>query len=188
MDIGEATGRVRSISRVTAMLACLCLALTVAVIALALSVMAKRGEVVLVPTLSSELRMISGTPSAEYMEAMTRDVAALMLNRHPNNTEYFRENILRMVHASVYAQIERELDAARQERVRTRTSTVFHPVSIYVDPEDRYSEITGILRTYVGPEQVGEETKTFAVRWIVEGLTVRLADFSEIERANSRAR
>ena len=187
MDATSSTSRIRTTTRITVLLALLVVALTIAVIALAIAVTTKRTETVLVPTLTSEMRIVSGTPSAEYMEAMTRDVAALMLNRHPNNTDYFRDNILRLVHASVYARIERELAAQRQERVRTRTSTVFHPVSIYVAPEDGYSEITGILRTYVGPEQVSENTQTYAASWIVEGLSVRLADFSQVDRADSRA-
>jgi|TARA_R110002049_G_scaffold308941_1_gene515063 conjugal transfer pilus assembly protein TraE len=188
MDLTSATGRVRSISRVTVILTLFAGALAVTCTVLGVVVLNQRSEVVLVPTLTTEMTISSGTPSGAYLEAMTRDVAGLFLNRHPHNTDYFRENILRIVHSSVYAELQRDLAVQREERVRTRTSTVFHPLSIYVDPEDHYSEITGIVKTYVGSNQVSEETKVFAATWIVEGLSVRLADFSEIDNANSRAR
>lgn len=162
--------------------------LAVSCLGMALTLMKARTEVVLVPTMVGDMSITTGRPSAEYLESMTRDVASLFLNRHPNNTDYFQENILRVVDASVYSQMERELAASRQERIRTRTSTVFHPLSIYVDPDEAYTEIHGQLRTYVGPQEVEQAEKTFAARWTVSGLTVRLLEFVEIEPSNSRAR
>jgi conjugal transfer pilus assembly protein TraE len=183
-----ATTKVRSISRITVLLAGVACALALSNVIMATLVMRQRTEAVLVPTMTSDMSLMSGAPSGPYMEMLTRDVASLFLNRHPNNTDYFQENVLRIVDSSVYAEMEQELRAMREERIHTRTSTVFHPIEIFTDPTEGYSEITGVLQTRVGDQQVAEDTRTYAARWNIEGLSVRLLDFAEIDRDDSRAR
>ena len=182
MSPESASNKVRSISRITVLVAS---ALALSNVIMASLVMRQRTEAVLIPTMTSDMALMSGAPSGQYMEMLTRDIASLFLNRHPNNTEYFQENVLRVVHSSVYAEMEQQL---RAKRIHTRTSTVFHPIELFVDPSEGYSEITGVLQTRVGDQQVSEETRTYAARWHIEGLTVRLLDFSEIDREDSRAR
>lgn len=184
----NASNKVRSISRITVLLAGVSCALALSNVIMAGLVMRQRTEAVLIPTMTSDMSLMSGAPSGHYMEMVTRDVASLFLNRHPNNTEYFQENVLRLVHSSVYAEMEQDLRTMREERVHTRTSTVFHPIEIFVDPSEGYSEIIGVLQTRVGDQQVSEETRVYAARWAIEGLSVRLLDFSEIDREDSRAR
>tara|TARA_R110000744_G_scaffold91550_3_gene177585 strand:- start:14552 stop:15136 length:585 start_codon:yes stop_codon:yes gene_type:complete len=188
MSPESASNKVRSISRITVLLAGVASALALSNVIMASLVMRQRTEAVLIPTMTSDMALMSGAPSGQYMEMLTRDIASLFLNRHPNNTEYFQENVLRVVHSSVYAEMEQQLRAMREERIHTRTSTVFHPIELFVDPSEGYSEITGVLQTRVGDQQVSEETRTYAARWHIEGLTVRLLDFSEIDREDSRAR
>lgn len=183
-----ASTKLHATNRIAAILAAVTVALAITVIVLAVMLTRQKQEMVLVPTLQGEATIITGTASNEYLQALTRDAAALFLNRHPNNSNYFRQNLLRMVDGTVFGEMEAQLLAERNSRIKTKTSTVFHPSEIYVSPEGDYSEIGGIVQTFVASQMVSEETKVFAARWRVQGLQVRLLDFSEIERSRARMR
>lgn len=179
--------KLKASQRMNAVLGSMVLGLGVAVSVLGVTAANKQSEVVLVPTLASELAVREGAASREYLEQMTRDVASLFLNRTPHNTEYFEDTLLRLVDPRVYASMQAELEDARAERVETRTSTVFHPIELYVEPDRGYSEIVGEVQTFVGDERISKETKTFAATWAVNGLTVRLHEFVEIDPSERRA-
>ena len=154
---------------------------TLSNVVLGFAVSARKESVILVPTLPSELRVGSGSVQAEYIEMLTRDTAYLILNRHPNNTEYFEQALLQIVDPGRYAQVEAQLQADRENRIETATSPSFMPIEIYVDPSGDYSEIVGRHFTYVDQELIASETKVFAARWVRQGMSVKLADFAEIE-------
>jgi conjugal transfer pilus assembly protein TraE len=173
--------QIRALRRALIGASCLLGIALVAVGSMALALSSKRQEIVLVPTLPSEMNLGTGATQPEYMELLTRDTAALFLNRHPNNTEYFEETLLRLVHPSAYPEISTEIERDRAERIQTQTSTVFLPLEVYVEPSGNYSEIIGRYQTYVGNEMISQDTKVFAMRWQARGLSVRLVDFAEIE-------
>src|SRR3546814_1446506 len=61
---------------------------------------------------SSDLRQIeisSAGVSREYLELVTRDASVMMLNRSPQNLDYWMESVLRIVHPSAYGRIKGDL-------------------------------------------------------------------------------
>lgn len=178
--------KLKASQRMNAVLGTMATAMALAVTVLGVAAANKKSEIVLVPTMSGEFVVQEGAASREYLEQMTRDVASLFLNRTPHNTEYFEDTLLRLVDPRVYATMQSELERARTERIQTRTSTVFHPIEIFVEPARNYSEIVGEVHTFVGDERVSKETKTFAATWAVNGLTVRLHEFVEIDPSERR--
>jgi len=187
MNQTHAYARMNAALRQRNLLAVAAFTLTVSTALATWALTTKTERIVLVPTLESTLTIDATTPSPDYLEAATRDVANLFLNRHPHNLSYFRENILRLAHPSAHGEIEAALISTERRLIATKSSTVFFPTEIYVDPEGLYSEIRGELQTYLGPDQVSAERKVFAADWRFQSMRLWLEDFYPIETADALA-
>lgn len=187
MDTTHAYSRLRAALRQRNVLAVAALALTLTTALSSYALASRTERIVLVPTLHSDTALSSQTPSPDYLEAVTRDVANLFLNRHPNNLSYFRDNILRLAHPSSHGEIEAALMSTERRLIATKSSTVFFPTEIYVDLEGLYSEIKGELQTYLGPERTATERKVFAADWRFQSMRLWLEDFYPIDSADSRS-
>ena len=143
-------------------------------------------RIILTPTLLAETAISSSAPSPDYLEQTTRDMAGLFLNRHPHNLSYFRDNILRLAHPSTHGEIESALMETERRLIATKTSTVFYPAEIFVDPEKLYSEIRGELHTYLGPSRVDTKKAVYAADWRFEAMRLWLEDFYPIDPADAK--
>ncbi|MEM1410149.1 MAG: type IV conjugative transfer system protein TraE [Pseudomonadota bacterium] len=144
-------------------------------------------RIILTPTLLADTAISSTAPSPDYLEQTTRDMAGLFLNRHPHNLSYFRHNILRLAHPSTHGAIESALMETERRIVATKTSTVFYPAEIFVDPEKLYSEIRGELHTYLGPDRIDTEQSVYAAKWRFQAMRLWLVDFYPIDASDAEA-
>lgn len=144
-------------------------------------------RVILTPTLRADAALTSGAPGADYLEQVTRDIAGLFLNRHPHNLSYFRDNILRLAHPSTHGEIESALLETERRLIATKTSTVFFPSEIFVDPVSLYSEIRGELHTYLGPTRVDVKRSIYAAEWRFDAMRLWLTDFYQIAPDDAKA-
>lgn len=147
----------------------------------------KETRIILTPTLLADTAISSSAPSPDYLEQTTRDMAGLFLNRHPHNLSYFRDNILRLAHPSTHGEIESALMETERRLIATKTSTVFYPAEIFVDPEKLYSEIRGELHTYLGPNRVDTKKTVYAADWRFEAMRLWLEDFYPIDLADAES-
>ena len=187
MDSHISYARLNTALRQRNMLAFGALILSLAIVLLAYALATKEERIILTPTLLGDTKMSSSAPSPEYLEQVTRDISNLFLNRHPHNLTYFRDNILRLSDPAAHGQIEAALMATERRLLATRTSTVFYPTEIFVDPNALYSEIRGELHTYLGPERVSDERKIFAATWTYRAMRLHLQDFYPIPVDDSQA-
>ena len=144
-------------------------------------------RIILTPTLLADTALTSNAPSPEYLEQVTRDMAGLFLNRHPHNLSYFRDNILRLAHPSTHGEIESALMETERRLIATKTSTVFYPSEIFVDPSGLYSEIRGELHTYLGPNRVDTKKTIYAADWRFQSMRLWLEDFYPITPEDAKA-
>ncbi|WP_031555797.1 type IV conjugative transfer system protein TraE [Parvularcula oceani] len=179
--------RLRSAIRQRNVLATAASVLTLTVLMQAFMIHSRETRVILTPTLHAETALSSGAPGADYLEQVTRDVAGLFLNRHPHNLGYFRENILRLAHPSTHGSIEAALLETERRLIATKTSTVFYPAEIFVDPESLYSEIRGEVHTYLGPDRVETERAVYAADWRFDAMRLWLEDFYPITPEEAQA-
>ncbi|MEM9838005.1 MAG: type IV conjugative transfer system protein TraE [Pseudomonadota bacterium] len=187
MDTNVAYTRLRTALRQRNMLAVAGMVLCLGS-ALQAYVIASKGEtVILTPTLKADAAITTEAPSPEYLEQTTRDVAGLFLNRHPHNLSYFRDNILRLAHPTSHGEIEAALMATERRLLATKSSTVFYPTEIFVDPVRLTSEIRGELHTYLGPDRVKTERTIYAADWRYQSMRLWLEDFYPIELDASQA-
>src|SRR3546814_11461700 len=70
---------------------------------------ARDREIVLQPVRTRQIEISSAGVSREYLELVTRDASVMMLNRSPQNLDYWMESVLRIVHPSAYGRIKGDL-------------------------------------------------------------------------------
>lgn len=139
-------------------------------------------EVVLQPVLRTPLTLSSSGVSREYLEAITRDAAVLTLNRTPQSLEYWMKSVLEMVHPSAYGQVKGDLMKIVDDQRGSAIAQFFTMESLKVDPQGLTSEVTGVLHTMVGRQEVSAVPKTFHYGWVYNGLSLKLVQFGMVEK------
>jgi conjugal transfer pilus assembly protein TraE len=143
-------------------------------------------EVVLQPVLRSPLTISSAGVSREYLEAVTRDAAVLTLNRTPQSLDYWMRSVLEMVHPSAYGQVKADLLKIVDDQRGTSIAQFFTVESMKVDPQGLTSEVTGVLHTMVGRQEVSATPKTFHYGWVFNGLSLKLVQFGMVEKTDPK--
>ena len=143
-------------------------------------------EVVLQPVLRTPLTLSSEGVSREYLEAVTRDAAVLTLNRTPQSLDYWMKSVLEMVHPSAYGQVKADLLKIIDDQRGTSIAQFFTVESLKVDPEGLTSEVTGVLHTMVGRQEVSATPKTFHYGWVYNGLSLKLVQFGMVEKVDPK--
>ncbi len=188
MDVKNTYARLRSIARQRNVLIAVNLILVIGITLQSGVLLSRDTHVILTPTLSSDTEIQYQTPSAHYLEQVTRDVASLFLNRHPQSLDYFRKNILRMTHPSAHGDIEVALLDTQRKYIATKTSTVFYPSEIYVDPKKLYSEIKGELHTFLGSDLISNEEATYGANWHYNALRLQLMSFYQLDEKETQSK
>ena len=143
-------------------------------------------EVVLQPVLRTPLTLSSAGVSREYLEAVTRDAAVLTLNRTPQSLDYWMKSVLEMVHPSAYGQVKADLLKIIDDQRGTSIAQFFTVESLKVDTDGLTSEVTGVLHTMVGRQEVSATPKTFHYGWVYNGLSLKLVQFGMVEKVDPK--
>jgi len=142
----------------------------------------KDREVVLVPTLRSPMTLTSSSVSREYLEMVTRDVAALALNRSPETLTWWMTTILDLTDEQDRGEVKKGLIKIVAEQQGSQISQFFTPDMMTVDPGKLTSEVGGTLHTVVASKEVTSEHRTFRFRWRYNGVSLKLAGFGMVTR------
>jgi conjugal transfer pilus assembly protein TraE len=140
----------------------------------------KDREVVLQPILAKPVTISSSGVTTDYLEAVTRDTAYLILNRSPSGLDYWMSNILKIVAPEAYGPIKAQLAKVVSEQSNTDIAQSFLPTKMTVDPKNLTSEVTGDLRTFVGDQTISNEKKTYVFAWKYSGVSLSLVRFGAL--------
>lgn len=162
------------------MLAMLCMTLAGLMLVVVMLFSAKDREVVLQPILSRPMTISSAGPTADYLELVTRDTAAVMLNRSPVALEYWMEQVLRVVDPAYQGRIKAELLKIVTEQKDSDVSQAFSLTGMKVDPKALTSEVTGVITVFVGKKVIASDKRTFRFRWSYQGLSLAMTGFGEV--------
>jgi conjugal transfer pilus assembly protein TraE len=163
--------------------------LLVANLFLAAAVLFSDKEVVLVPnSLDKDSSITNGKMSPAYLEAITRDVANLMLNVTPASAEYSSKAVIKITHPTFYGQLKKDLNERNKDVIGRRISTFFSPQSMVVNETFTGAIITGKLSTYLGKEEVLTEDKMYSITYGFEGFRPLVIDFHELVKDKSEAK
>ena len=166
------------------LVACLVLAALAAILGIAAG--SRDREVVLQPVLRTPLTLSSSGVSREYLEAVTRDAAVLTLNRTPQSLDYWMNAILEMVHPSAYGEVKADLLKIMEDQRGSSIAQFFTMESLKVDTEGLSSEVSGVLHTMVGRQEVSAVQKTFHYGWVYNGLSLKLVQFGMVEKVEPK--
>ena len=186
MDIAFSHTQSQRVLKQRNMLLVTCLALAGLSAILGVTAAARDREVVLQPVLRTPLTISSAGVSHEYLEAVTRDAAVLTLNRTPQSLEYWMTSVLEMVHPSAYGQVKADLLKIVDDQRGSSIAQFFTVESMKVDPEALTSEVSGVLHTMVGRQEVSSNQKTFRYGWVYNGLSLKLVQFGMVEKVDPR--
>lgn len=148
---------------------------------LSFAIFLHKKEIVLVPNaISEEISIKNHKMSVGYLEALTRDVANLMLNVSPANLEYNSKALLKMIHPSFYGAMKNEISQRNLSVENRRISTVFFLQSINIKNKRNTVQIVGKLSTYIGKEEVEFEQKKYQISYEFSGDMPMIIDFFEV--------
>src|SRR3546814_17976741 len=97
---------------------------------------ARDREIVLQPVLTRQIEISSAGVSREYLELVTRDASVMMLNRSPQNLDYWMESVLRLVHPSAYWRIRGNLIKIVNDPQGCSVSQFFPKAAMRVDQKN----------------------------------------------------
>ena len=157
-----------------------CLVFAFATCMTALVAVSKEDRIITVPTTVDSYVIEKGRVSDNYLISMTRDVSNLFLNRHPYDSEYFEENVLRIVHPSTHEEIKNVLkgdDDNNQFRSGIRN---WLPKEICIKRSANISEVSGTVQTFVNGSKVAERPLRQYFKWRLDGTRLWLVSSGEI--------
>lgn len=186
MDISYSHAHNQRVLKQRNMLVITSLALASLAAVLGVSASSRDREVILQPVLRTPLTISSAGVSREYLEAVTRDAAVLTLNRTPQSLDYWMKSVLEMVHPSAYGQVKADLLKIVDDQRGTSIAQFFTVESMKVDPQALTSDVTGVLHTMVGRQEVSATPKTFHYGWVYNGLSLKLVQFGMVEKADPK--
>ena len=151
----------------------------------------KQDRIIVVPSTVDEFTITKGRAPDAYLVNMTRDMANLLFNRHPHDTEYFRLNILKRVeprhHDAIVAQIAQdEIENKYKQGDRN-----WRPSDICVLRSSDGSLVTetiGRLDTYVNDQRLHTEILAQRFFWTLDGTQLFLSDTQRIDVNDSECR
>lgn len=139
-------------------------------------------EVVLVPTLRTQVTLSSVAVSPEYLEMVTRDVAALTLNRSPESLNWWMNSILEITDERARGQVKKDLMKIVAEQQGSQITQFFTPDMLQVDPVHLQSEVGGIVHTVVASKEVTNAHRVFRFTWAYNGVSLKLAGFGMVSK------
>lgn len=182
MDLGIQHSQSQRILRQRNMLVVALAALALLMALVLLWAGSRSREIVLQPILRSPLTLTSAGASREYLELVTRDVALLVLDRSPDNLEYWMESVLAVTSPKAHGKIKADLMKIVTEQRGSSIAQFFTMQSMTVDPKTLRSEVSGHLSTIVGSKVVTREPRTFRFDWEYTGVSLRLVGFGMVTK------
>lgn len=154
----------------------------VALVLVSMVAASKRDNIILVPTTMGEFHVTQGRVPDDYVLAVTRDAASLLLNRHPHDTSYFRDNLLRLVEPKFHESMQVIIEKDDQENRFKAGRRNWQPIEICRLPGDGFvTEVIGDLETYVNGKRVENEKIVKRFTWKLIGTRLYLSDILDVE-------
>ena len=167
MDLDLAHGNAQRVLRQRNALAVASLALGLLLAATFTVAEMRDREVVLVPTLRSQVTLSSTAVSRDYLEMVTRDIASVALNRSPESLTYWMNSILDLTDERARGQVKKDLMKVVAEQQGSQITQFFTP------------------DTVVASKEVTTEHRTFQFRWSYNGVSLKLIGFGMIKKQDA---
>ena len=180
MEVGFSESQAQRILKQRNILMLSSVGLGIVAISALIAASARDREVVLQPVLTRQIALSSAGLNKEYLELITRDAAVLMLNRTPQSLDYWLSEVLRITDPSAHGRIKGDLIKIVNDQKGSSVSQFFTLEGMTVDPNALTSEVSGVLHTMVGRQEVGAVKRRFRFNWSYNGIELRLVGFGAV--------
>jgi conjugal transfer pilus assembly protein TraE len=177
MDLNQAVSQSSVFRNQRNLMALFAVGAAVVAVSSSLVAFSRDREVILQPISRSALSVSSAGVSRDYLELVTRDVALLILNRSPENLEYWRDSILEITSTAQHGAVSRDLAQIIEQQKESSVAQYFTMSAMDVDTDRLSSEISGNVHTIVGSKEVTSVPRKFRFYWSYEGLSLKLKGF-----------
>lgn len=140
----------------------------------------RKQEIILVPAVKGPMTLTSTSVSPEYLEAVTRDVATVALNRSPENLDYWMQSLLNLTDESSRGQLKVDLLKVYKEQSGTQITQFFTPDGMQVYPDKLQSQVSGIVHTVAANKEVSTQHRLFRFIWAYNGFNLKLKAFGAV--------
>lgn len=140
----------------------------------------RKQEIILVPAVKGSMSLTSTSVSPEYLEAVTRDVATVALNRSPENLDYWMQSLLNLTDESSRGQLKVDLLKVYQEQSGTQITQFFTPDGMQIYPDRLQSQVSGIVHTVAANKEVSTQHRLFRFIWAYNGFNLKLKGFGAV--------
>jgi conjugal transfer pilus assembly protein TraE len=139
-------------------------------------------NIVLIPAnLHQKANITQDSVSNSYLEATASMVANERLNITPENVRGSNANMLTYVNPKFYAAFKKRLESDAKSIVAGKISSAFYPNQILSNSKDLSVIIHGKLKRWVGVRLIGEDTKSYQLRFSRSGYFLLLTSFKEVK-------
>jgi conjugal transfer pilus assembly protein TraE len=179
-DLDEAKASVKKLQVVAIALAAailLCLILM-------LNLLGRDRTVVSPPTIEKSFWVTSDSASDSYVQQMTQWISSLILDVTPDNIEYKSNILLQYVHPDLHGKLKERQTLLAQSMKKDNVATYFVLSTIRTQPEKLAALITGRFHTLINGNHVGDQEKSFFVRFMMDGGRAQLIEFTETQNAD----
>lgn len=157
-----------------------CLVMVAANLLLAVQVLQKTSQTILIPSRVSDGMVAQGGGDIRYLEALSLDAVQAMYTLSPATSAYSRQVIERLANPSERETLLKAFDDVAADIKTREISTVFMPEKIDHDLEHLTLTVTGQFATYLGTTKVSDERRLIRVKFSEFGGSVRVAKIDRI--------
>lgn len=149
---------------------------------LGIAALSVKEHIIIVPThLDSSIAISSNKVSTGYLEMFARDFIQTFLNTSAANEEYISRYILEVAEESNYANLKMQLAELYNEITAKQLTLQFQIQDMKVIDEDLSVQVRGLLKKRVGTKEVESKVRSYLIKFVRRGSTLKLLNFMEVE-------
>jgi type IV conjugative transfer system protein TraE len=156
-------------------------------IMLVTGMMTMRKEIVMVPGIDQEYRIVGGKLSQSFLERHSRDVLSQLLDLTPETVMLKKEYVLRYTAASGIKEINAYFAEAQKQHQTYKFSTIYTPKDDWeIDTKNNEVITKGILTSRYGKAGYKDEEVQYKIIYEMKGNHPYLKSFKKVDRAHEK--
>mgnify|MGYP004722945461 CR=1 FL=1 len=117
-----------------------------------------------------------------------RDTSQLILNRSPDNLNYWLTSVAELCSPQARGRIKADMLKIVDEQRGSSISQFFTIDTMDIDPKKLRSTVSGTLNTVAGQKVIASQKRTFQFDWEYSGLSLKLVGFGMVEQQKPKGR
>ena len=121
-----------------------------------------------------------GHANAKYLDVLATNVIDLRFDNQPSTVEQNQKRLLANTSARAYHELKKVLDTEQQKIEKNNLSSVFYIDSQTADVVNSRVLVSGKFVTWDGHMQTSSEKKSYLIKFVYEGETMKLASIQDV--------